>query len=162
MRFPVVLGIAVLGGAVTTVMGSPTVGRPARKSSTGQTRSHALNLIELHSVADLLEPRGTMPRRLTCSAGCRVVLELEAMSPTQLVEATEIAMSVDSEAQEREWAREKARNKGRSKPLKTVEEFEKALPQINREREEARKRDVDDTIKKKVSSAGAYLGPKEG
>jgi hypothetical protein len=155
MRFPVVLGIAVLSGAVTTFTW-------ARQQSGDQRGSHRpvkpesrAQLIELRAALDLLELEHDAEKAHLLGR-MQSMLELEAMSPTQLVEATEIAMSVDSEAQEREWEREKARNK-KIEALKTVEEFEKASPQINREREEARKRDVDDTIKKKVSSAKAYL-----
>jgi hypothetical protein len=159
VRLRVIIGAAVLSLTVVALTrawqqpADPQVGdRPGGPATRAQ-------LIELRAALDLLELEHEAEKAHLLGR-MQSMLDLEAMSPKQLAEATQLSSYFAVEAQEREWAREQARQK-KIAALGTTEEYEKHAEQIDRDRDEAKKRDDAETIKNGMRTAKNYLSAKK-
>jgi hypothetical protein len=155
MRIRILLALVALILSVATVTlarQQPGPQQGGRRPSKPEPRAE---LIELRAALELLELEHEAEKAHLLSR-IQSMLEFEAMSPTQQVQAA----YADTEFQERDYARERALSK-KIEAVNTVEELEKVQTQIHRERVEAQKRDREATTETMRRTAKAYLDRKK-
>lgn len=159
MRMRVIAAVVVLGlGGVTGIRAQQPAAAP-RKSGPTEKANLRSRLITMQAELALMELEQEADKAHLLKA-MTAIREAEAMTPEQAMVATEMVLSAASaDFQNRESAREQARQK-KLQGL-SGEDAMRALEETRREIDDARKRDISDTIKKNADTAKAYIDRKK-